>query len=436
MNQKQKELLKTACLIRTQSFIEQEFDYFSLLKSQPELLNSLKELNEYVLNLFLQKSWATIEENRHPSMGKVEQILNLNSQDYFNCEVIACFWGNAQYGQDFKNPIHNWFNLNSTREFHSAYFEVFSLIRKNADFNAIYLEVQQLASCYDLAALSYRTQLDLDKYIIPMYLEFFMALQTLSYREENFEGYYVLVNFLTPIDTLKRGASSVLLQPLNHLSWSNLVGRDSENKIVEMQEGILHFQIPIGEDSSFHEIFFSNYYALYLLLNKNLTSKIWKNIEELEEILEFLSKKLTSKKNAHLKEKSTLVAYETLILEYFCTFKKDEYCKNGLSEPNGFNKFLYTALTTELNKIADSGYKFEHPSYKEGLEGVEIKLTNSEIRLSLKHESIRKNLERRKKLHQSPQILKQENSAQNKSHLVDFSKISEELGDYHFCERK
>lgn len=128
MNQKQKELLKTACLIRTQSFIEQEFDYFSLLKSQPELLNSLKELNEYVLNLFLQKSWATIEENLHPSMGKVEQILNLNSQDYFNCEVIACFWGNAQYGQDFKNPIHNWFNLNSTREFHSAYLEVFSLI--------------------------------------------------------------------------------------------------------------------------------------------------------------------------------------------------------------------------------------------------------------------------------------------------------------------
>jgi len=296
MNQKQKELLKTACLIRTQSFIEQEFDYFSLLKSQPELLNSLKELNEYVLNLFLKKSWATIEENLNPFMGKVEQILNLNSQDYFNCEVIACFWGNAQYGQDFKNPIHNWFNLNSTRDFHSAYFEVFSLIRNNADFNAIYLKVQQLASCYDLAALSYRTQLDLDKYIIPMYLEFFMGVQTLSYREENLENYYSLVNFLTPIDTLRRGVSSVLLQPLNHLSWSNLVGRDSENKIVKMQEGILHFQIPIGEDSSFREIFFSNYYALYLLLNKNLTSKIWKNIQELEEILEFLSKKLTSKK--------------------------------------------------------------------------------------------------------------------------------------------
>ena len=68
----------------------------------------------------------------------------------------------------------------------------------------VYLKVQQLASCYDLAALSYRTQLDLDKYIIPMYLEFFMGLQTLSYREENFEGYYALVNFLTPIDTLKR----------------------------------------------------------------------------------------------------------------------------------------------------------------------------------------------------------------------------------------
>lgn len=434
MNQKQKELLKTACLIRTQNFIEQEFDYFNLLKCQPKLLNSLKELNEYVLNLFLLKRWSTPEQNSHSFMSKAEQILNLESQDYFNCEVIACFWGNAQYGQDFKNPIHNWFNLNSTREFHSAYFEVFSYIRNNPDFNAIYLEAQQLASCYDLAALSYRTQLDLGKYLIPMYLDFSMGLQTLSYREENLQSYYALVNFITPTDTLKRGASSVLLQPLNHLSWSNLVGRNSENKIVKKQEGILHFQIPIGEDSSFHQIFFSNYYALYLLLNKNLTSKIWKHIDELEDILEFLSKKLTSKKNAHMKEKSTLVAYEALILEYFCIFKKEEYCINGLSEPNGFNKFLYTSLATEMNKISNS-YKFDHPSYKDGLEGVGIKLTNSEISLSLKHESIRKNLERRKKLHQSPQILKQENSVQDRSQIVNFSEISEKLGDYHFVQR-
>ena len=123
------------------------------------------------------------------------------------------------------------------------------------------------------------------------------------------------------------------------------------------------------------------------------------------------------------------------MLEYFCIFKKEEYSINGLSEPNGFNKFLYTSLATEMNKISNS-YKFDHPSYKDGLEGVGIKLTNSEISLSLKHESIRKNLERRKKLYQSPQILKQENSFQDKAEIVDFSKISEKLGDYHFCERK
>lgn len=231
MNKKHKELLKTACLIRTQSFIDQQFDYLNLLKYQPNLINSLKELNEYVLNLFLQKSLPTFEEDLHPFMSKVEQILTLEFQDYFNCEIIACFWGNVQYGQDFRNPIHSWFNLNLTTQFHSAYFEVFSLIRNNAEFNTLYLEVQQLASCYDLAALSYHTQLDLDKYIIPMYLELCIGLQTLPYREDNLQHYYALVNFLTPIDTLKRGASSVLLQPPNSLSWNNLKGRNKESNL-------------------------------------------------------------------------------------------------------------------------------------------------------------------------------------------------------------
>jgi hypothetical protein len=71
-----------------------------------------------------------------------------------------------------------------------------------------------------------------------------MGLQTLSYREENFEGYYALVNFLAPIDTLKRGASSVLLQPLNHISWSNLVGRDSEIKLWKYKKGSYIFKFP------------------------------------------------------------------------------------------------------------------------------------------------------------------------------------------------
>ncbi|MFX5885188.1 hypothetical protein ABTN36_05630 [Acinetobacter baumannii] len=94
MNQNQKKLLKTACLIRTHSFIEQEFDYFNLFKENPKLLNSLKDLNEYVLNLFLLKPWPDFEKNLNPSLGKAQQFLNLKFQDYFNCEIISCFWGN------------------------------------------------------------------------------------------------------------------------------------------------------------------------------------------------------------------------------------------------------------------------------------------------------------------------------------------------------
>ncbi len=45
-------------------------------------------------------------------------------------------------------------------------------------------------------------------------------------------------------------------------------------------------------------------------------------------------------------------------------------------------------------------------------------------------------LREEKKLHQLPQILKQENSVQDKSHVVDFLKISEKSVDYNFCERK
>ncbi|MDR0069524.1 hypothetical protein RFX60_20105, partial [Acinetobacter sp. 11520] len=64
-----------------------------------------------------------------------------------------------------------------------------------------------------MAALSYRTQLELEGYLIPMYLKFSIDLQTLEYSEENLQDYYFIINLLTPTDTLKRGASSVLLQP-------------------------------------------------------------------------------------------------------------------------------------------------------------------------------------------------------------------------------
>lgn len=434
MNQNQKKLLKTACLIRTHSFMEQEFDYFNLFKENPKLLNSLKDLNEYVLNLFLLKPWPDFEKNLNPSLGKAQQFLNLKFQDYFNCEIISCFWGNIQYGQDFKNPIHNWFNLNSTKQFHSTYFEVFSLIRNNPEFYAIYLQIQQLASCYDLAALSYRTQLELEGYLIPMYLKFSIDLQTLEYSEENLQDYYFIINLLTPTDTLKRGASSVLLQPFKHLSWSKLTGKDNENKLIEIQEGILYFQIPVGQNISFYQAFYSNYYALYLLLNKSITAKTWNHIDELEEILDFLSIKLTSKKNAHLKEKSTLVAYEALILEYFCMFKKAQYCVKGISEPNGFNQFLYDFLANEINGLVGI-YKLSPIKYRDGLQSINLNFITDNIVLSLKHESIRKNLERRKKAYQPSQILYQENSSQDQLYQADLLKAIQMLGDYNFVER-
>ena len=428
MNKKQKTLLKTACLTRTQIFIEQEFDYFNLLKEHSKLLNDLKKLNDIVLNLFLKKSWSAFEKDLNPSMKKAEEILNLKFDDYLSCEIIACFWGNIQYGQDFKNPIHNWFNLNATRPFHSTYLEVFSLIRNNIEYSTLYTEIQKLASCYDLASLCFRMYLDRDKYLIRMYLELFTGLNTLEYREHNLQNYYFLINLVAPTDSLRRGANSVLLQPSNHLSWGNLEGRNKENKLIEIQEGILYFQIPVGQNYSFHQVFFSNYYALYLLLNKNSISNVWNHIEELEEILEFLSEKLMSKKNAHVKEKSTLVAYETLILEYFSLFKKSQYCADGLSEPNGFNKFLYDYLKSKILPIFTDA-RLASSIYREGLKSVDLGFSNAQIRVSFSHESIRKNLERRKKSQEAILLLTPEISNHKQSHEVDFSEIIKNLGD-------
>ena len=99
MNKKQKELLKTACLIQTQSFIEQEFEYFNLLTEHAELITSLQDLNEYVLNLFLVKLELNIETNSNPNLSKARQVLNLTFKDFFKYEIIFCFWGNVQYGE-------------------------------------------------------------------------------------------------------------------------------------------------------------------------------------------------------------------------------------------------------------------------------------------------------------------------------------------------
>ncbi|NNG76131.1 hypothetical protein HLH10_07285 [Acinetobacter sp. ANC 4277] len=434
MNKKQKTLLKTACLTRTQMFIEQEFDYFNLLKEHSELLDDLKKLNEIVLNLFLKKSWSAFETDLKSSLRKAEEILKLNFETYLEGELIACFWGNMQYGKEFKNPIQNRFNLNLTQQFHLAYTEIFLLIRKNAEYSALYENIQKLASGYDLASLCFRMQLDRDKYLILIYLELSIGLQTLEYREDNLQDYYLLIHLLTPSDTLRRGANSVSLKPTNHLSFGDLKGRNEGNQLVEIQEGILYFQLPVGKSYSFHQVLFSNFYALYLLLNKNLMSQAWDHIEELEEILEFLSKKLMSKKNAHQKEKSTLVDYEALILEYFCLFKKAQYCASSISEPNGFNKFLYDSLKSEDLPVS-TVYRLAPLTYREGIKSVDLEFSKAQMSVSFSHESIRKKLERRKKSHKAIILLTPEISISQQSHEVDFSDIQKNVRDDIFIER-
>ena len=158
------------------------------------------------------------------------------------------------------------------------------------------------------------------------------------------------------------------------------------------------------------------------------------SLEELEDILEFLSIKLNEKKNSHQKEKSTLVEYEALILEYFCLFKKEQYCEVGLSEPNGFNKFLYDVLKSE-KFIASSVCKFIPLAYRDGLKSVDLEFGNVLVNVSFNHESIRKKLERRRKNQRPTQILTPENSILEENRDADFSEVAAKLRDFEFVER-
>lgn len=434
MNKKQNLFLKTACLTRTQMFIEQEFDYFHLVQKHSTLLDAFQAMNQIILEAYRKNRWGVTIDSLLSSQEITDEYLDLDSTFFFESELLACFWGNVQYGEDFKNPIQNKFGLNLTKQFRFAYPEIVFLTIQNSEYSELYKEVQKLASCYDLASLAFRRLLNRDKYLILIYLQLCNGLQTLEHREQDLQDYYGLIHALTPAETLKRGANSVLLKPMNHLSLGNLKGQDEENRSVEIQEAILHFQLPIGKSSSFYQVLFSNFYGLYQLLNKNLMLNVMGSLEELEDILEFLSIKLNEKKNSHQKEKSTLVEYEALILEYFCLFKKEQYCEVGLSEPNGFNKFLYDVLKSE-KFIASSVCKFIPLAYRDGLKSVDLEFGNVLVNVSFNHESIRKKLERRRKNHRPTQILTPENSILEENRDADFSEVAAKLRDFEFVER-
>lgn len=434
MNKKQKIFLKTACLTRTQMFIEQEFDYFHLVKKHPTLLDAFQAMNQIILEAFRKNSWGVAIDGLISSQEITDKYLDLDSTFCFESELLACFWGNVQYGEEFKNPIQNNFGLNLTKQFRFAYPEIVFLTIRNSEYSELYKDVQKLASCYDLASLAFRMLFNRDKYLILIYLQLCNGLQTLEHKGQALQYYYGLIHALTPAETLKRGANSVLLKPANHLSLGRLKGKDEENKSVEIQEAILYFQLPIGKSRSFYQVLFSNFYGLYQLLNQNLKSNVLDYLDELENILEFLTIKLNEKKNSHQKEKSTLVEYEALILEYFCLFKKEQYCEVGLSEPNGFNKFLYEVLKFEKSRVS-SIYKFTPLVYKNGLKSLNLEFGSLPVKVSFNYESIRKKLERWKKTYIPMQILTPEINISESNCDLDYSDVATKLWDFDFVEK-
>lgn len=434
MNKKQNLFLKTACLTRTQMFIEQEFDYFHLVQKHSTLLDAFQAMNQIILEAYRKNHWGVAIDGLISSQEMTDEYLDLDSTFFFESELLACFWGKVQYGEEFKNPIQNKFGLNLTKQFRFAYHEIVLSTIQNYKYSELYKEVQKLASCYDLASLAFRMLFNRDKYLILIYLQLCNGLQTLEYSEQALQDYYGLIHALTPAETLKRGANSILLKPINHLSLGVLKGKNEENQYIEVQEAILYFQLPLGKSRSFYQVLFSNFYGLYQLLNQNLKSNVLNHLDELEDILEFLSIKLNEKKNAHQKEKSTLVEYEALILEYFCLFKKEQYCEVGLSEPNGFNKFLYEILKPEKS-IAPSVYKFTPLVYKDGLKSLNLEFGSLPVKVSFSHESIRKKLERWRKNYIPMQILTPEINISESNCDLDYSDVATKLWDFDFVER-
>lgn len=91
------EFLKTACLIRTKQFIDQEFERYVFMHRYQKRLKDMNKLNQVILKKFSEvfRSDSVILDH-HPQLKFSANFMKLKSEKFFEFELLAGFWGVTQ----------------------------------------------------------------------------------------------------------------------------------------------------------------------------------------------------------------------------------------------------------------------------------------------------------------------------------------------------
>lgn len=468
------EFLRTACLIRTKQFIDQEFERYSFMHRYQKQLNDLNELNQVIVermfkdfgrvgNFLEHHSEMKLESEKfdeneshqevvgkkleesylyddfldqHPEMKFAANFMEFDSKKFFELELLAGFWGIQQYQSDFKVPVLNFFQMILTQKFKKSAFQTWIFIRDHKEYYQLFESAFSLRDIYDLAALSFRMQFDPLKFLMPLCLEFHTTFFRSPLQQESLTHYHALINFLTPLDTLRKDQNKVWAQPKNKLTQRVLNGEEVDGSAATIPEIKLTFQVTLDKGFSFYDAMYFSLLDVHNILGRQLSEnnleRIPFQLEQLSNTIEFLSDKTTYADTRHPKEKSLTVSFQSLILHYFKKFKEIEFCTNrSMSLPNGFNQFLYDLLNVKEQKKLHH-YKLNPAKHLNNTKKIYILYADEIEILSFSYDPIKKALENRIRNVDLPQIIKQ---LEVETGVVDFSEILEKLGDYYFVER-
>lgn len=431
------EFLKTACLIRTKQFIDQEFERYVFMHRYQKRLKDMNKLNQVILKKFSEvfRSDSAILDH-HPELKFAANFMKLKSEKFFEFELLAGFWGVTQYGSNFKTPIFNFFQIVLTQEFKYKAFQTLSFVRKHRKYKKLFKRVYPLRNIYDLAALNFRMQFDPLKFLVPLCLEFHTAFFRSPLQQESLIYYHALINFLTPLDTLRRDPNTVWAIPKNSLSQRVLKGETFDGTLIGIPEMKLNFQVVLDKELSFYDAMYFSLLDVQSILGRQLSHDDLEDIpiqlEQLSETIKFLSKKIADVKTRHPKEKSLTVSFQSLILHYFKTFKEAEFRTNrSTTLPKGFHQFLYDLLDVKVQKNC---YEYKLSLYKENdvIKVIDVIYVADINKLSFSYDAIKNNLKNRKINVDLPLTLVQPNCENKPVVLAD---IAKNVGNFDFVER-
>ncbi|WEH92070.1 hypothetical protein PYR76_07665 [Acinetobacter soli] len=117
-----------------------------------------------------------------------------------------------------------------------------------------------------------------------------------SLQQKSLIDYHALINFLTPLDTLRRDPNTAWAIPKNSLSQRVLKGETIDGTLIGIPEMKLNFQVVLDKELSFYDAMYFSLLDVQSILGRQLSHDDLEDIpiqlEQLSETIKFLSKKL------------------------------------------------------------------------------------------------------------------------------------------------